>query len=1565
MKFSMNCVKKWIAFLLIAVMTLPMISDLGILVDCNSIKVYAADTESSDNTEDSGNTKKKSNYKFAMLPDTEIYDYDNQIYKADLKSDKNNVNVTIDKLGKKDYPYVIMELVPDVTGSRLRIHLADQGYYDLSADEVAEIELTESEKRTIRVNALEYFFYENEEILIANALKKPGNSAVKKKKEQLDEEKEKLSELNLQLAPFRNQYDMLKEYLDQLNNGYGTVNSFIGEINIDEFKFSEKPDEDISIKNNLKQNFDGLKTKYSEYEALAKELDELNEERLVLQNQLNSVNVELAQKQDDKATLNNQKKDAENEKKALENRYNNGYTNAGVGSDIDKTQTALKNLENEISNLEKDNEDCKKIAEDYLTKWLNENDNSIDKVREFLNKNELNYELMSWEFASWSQREQLIPYILQTNTVKKEIAEKVYVDINSPLAAETETLRSQRTELEAQLALYEKEKEDLPGQIKSLEDQIKELEVKIAEKEEEINKFTSKEVQELNDQLSEKQSEINKKKDEITKKMQAMYQDLQGIVNAAQTPMNAKKTEIEQQKRIVSTLEKEIRSELNIFSVATELNKARSEGENEELKDKNLDKKIGELEQALLGLAEYPGLEKKAYVTSETYNNYIMNKEEYALQYKINARKTERYTMVENGMSVKFPFKYTTQYAVENGEFVINKVGAPEGYFSGAEIADNKVVCYNQKTISSPEGSKSTNVIYGEYALTQTMYNPLAIGKNALWGFNDGIKFLEPKYIFEKSCFSLGYQTTTENNQAGAKIVSQQPYVDEYIFAGWSVPITTDGKTELVPIENTETEEFKKAHPDFSFSDVTDLYTIWSVRYYEEDKYNKIETEFGINNNNNVSVQIGKYIVHLPEIIASNHSEGIHDPKNQLSFCTPVTTKVLTIGDGSNYQEEEVSYVNETSAWYFSFDEELSVKKLQQIAPKLMADTDYYVRTYDQEVDPETGNVTYYPYNVVTVTITPEELNKMVYYEYEQKGLDPESAPYMESSYLNKFLDNVDLFVLMKGGRALYFEGENSNKITVHDLENMDGSVTQTISLAPNQYMIPTLFHKESGEIVYDYYNKNTKQNDRPDSSHFSKQFLGNDCPDLEWQIVDKMYRRIMDTSQVRRAALITDESATDLIHALMPAANAVPRHEDTDNTGAGTQNNLSKFVHMIYGFTDPTLFYDFYMNQSYTEYSFDKVKGTRRVEEYKDTYYTGLLYDSSFWNTALFFPYELLGEDHDSIIRDFGKIWNRYLSIQLFASIGLVTYGQYKSVTNEFAYTFNGDTNLDQNFYNHNIDEIVSATNENPNTKRAFDYFRGVGGRATEIKNGKIATKSAIEYMIQSVRNGVLSSKERYIEILNAMPKGKKFDTPKGKIEVATVPMDDLGATMSTIEYRFNGASTVTGYFVVQYLWTNEYSDVDGDCRVGKLLYTAHTKYSNDDPAKWFLVPEAYGRGVLTGDKEGAFITKKIEYSQGSAEGNLPIETIRNYVENNAGGNSKAILKYNGENDYAFDALLQPKLRKESDKPMYIIAVLQFADAESYRQYQSNKTAYEGNLLSVTLKNVTLDKMSYTFYLD
>lgn len=986
---------------------------------------------------------------------------------------------------------------------------------------------------------------------------------------------------------------------------------------------------------------------------------------------------------------------------------------------------------------------------------------------------------------------------------------------------------------------------------------------------------------------------------------------------------------------------------------------------------------------------------KKGAVSKDDYEALLDRKYDEALQYKIDYEKSVSYGAIYNLANYSYDYDFKREYEVEeDGTFKVYNGGEQRNY----KFANNHV---------------KTNALYGEYGLTTDVYNPLATVASAITGgsYNSGgNEFLISDYTFRKSCLNLAYKSQLGEN---GTIESQEISVDEYIFAGWMVDLDKDG----VPETAIESKRFT----DEQLKDIDTLYTNWIVRYYDSQVFQQL------NVNSYVKIDMGDYNICIPASIASNtnRNAAFHDARNQLSFCTPVKTNAVIFN--ANYDSKwgnvPVVYAEEISAWDFDFSKEKysTVESLKQVAPKLMADTDYYVKTYNTslETDKETGRtyIEYSPYNVQVITITPEELNKMVYYDYanhygEAGWYNDGKLIYHESERLDEFINNVDFIYFSNGGETVYFKNDNEIQYTYRDIHTHTAT---KITREPVVSRVPELCN----------YDENTKSWIFDKTKVVSSaSFTGGVASDLEWQVVYKIYTRTGDQKQGRRVAVVVNEALSDQY--LGKSGSTKQLKKMTSDTEweyiNGSEDNLCKLLLMYFAYVDPTRIYDLYVNPKYTVdgKNFDKMKGGLRTENagvpYKNSWFTGYLYDYEKWNMALFLPFELFDENHFTILtaqmsgkedhyaqydptinggsyitldkaywyfpelgvwypfeydenhvphevledgtldsadlrhkftNGVGSYYNSYaaqsvstpsLGMQIYNALGLVTNADCKNIANPYAYTFNGGTDLAGGFFTYNRGEVHSidnSVNYAGNTFLAFEYFRKV--RPTEIHNDMIATKSAIEFMVQNAQNGIVSFDDKKITILNAEPIKNVFYKNGVRFEVEKVQAAELGDIFANVEYQFTGSTNKGSVLVVEYYWTNQFSITDNDNKWGAIHYLNYAVSQNKPMSeRWFKMPDS---SVAVG-KENYFNTYLAE-------------------------NGTQVTNIEKATSYYVNALLKPEINSNlikgsgiaSTSPQYIIVVKEYA---SMADYQNKKSP-----VSIISKNVVVSKLSLLFELD
>lgn len=1017
-------------------------------------------------------------------------------------------------------------------------------------------------------------------------------------------------------------------------------------------------------------------------------------------------------------------------------------------------------------------------------------------------------------------------------------------------------------------------------------------------------------------------------------------------------------------------------------------------------------------------------------VTKDEYDERLAYKLDEALEYKISTMRSNQYSQMTSNFGYDVDFQ--REYQVDsNGNFII---------YDDSTTTTKE---YPVPSLNAKGYNDKTNVIDGEYALTTQIKNP-AIINSASWIKSSQVYI--SNYSFRKACLDLAFDTTIEDGKA----VSQEPYIDEYIFAGWYY-VNKEGSLE-------------KVKKDTDLTNVEELYTSWSIRKFGETQFTKLLPDASEGAMQRVEVGTGKdsYKIYLPKCIASINTGKNHDPRNQLEICIPVKTKSIATYQSSAFDEKlwmlDNGYdtcVERYSSWDFDFSRSKynTGEKLLNVAPALMADTDYRVLTYNTIVTVDeygNPNVEYRPYNVQVITVTPNELNKLVYADYADSKTDADT--YIDSDRVDKFFDNVDFIFFTNGGINLYY-GKSYEKLTYRELSF--GEETYKI-MSPNVNRAPGLYHIDeandtTGELTLTYVSENedyqvTKKYKRvvddatglytlepvgdvdgtykaiadKDSvetlvvvyDSYSQGYESGKVHDLEWQVAFKIYLRAATPvitsdpdglysgikQQGRRIAFIISGPLSYYISGKAGASEHLVE-EQSDGTyefnGKGYPGNLFKMLMMFYVTTDPTRVYDYYVRdrnelkylslnkddiasisyETIYDYKYKTivsgVRGDSMVNYklpvvnaekiYKGTRYTGYLYGLEVWNQALFFPYEMLYDTdpdllHETVLVKFadGSCKQDYyrpenaqqnggLMAQLYEAFGIPQVCVFMNIANPYAYTYNGDNSMSGDFFDYTIPEIANPTNGmGGNTYLAFDYFREI--RPFEIVNGKIATRSAIEFMVQNSQNGIITYMDRFIEILND-DYSEKYQTYKNEtVKVDTVVVDDFSKETWNINYQFSTTSK-NRYYVVEYLWTKYYRRVDNDNVHGNIWYTMYTK-SNDENIKWYVMPKS----SKTSNAADYYKTKVLNIVEERDEsGNLTDkkEELTSIVVDNIIPDSK----------YYFEALIKPNVLAQSSDATYIIAVKQYKDEASYEKGDEP--------LSITLKNVALDKMSHMFYLD
>lgn len=1083
------------------------------------------------------------------------------------------------------------------------------------------------------------------------------------------------------------------------------------------------------------------------------------------------------------------------------------------------------------------------------------------------------------------------------------------------------------------------------------------------------------------------------------------------------------------------------------LTVADELNKIEDPGSG------NYASKV----DAVLTRLENEVIKAKVVADKDAYEDLLSQKYDSALEYKRTYMQSAINFPMYNSQQYKYDYDYVRQYALdENGQFITH--------------LDNSKWTY-ENAYGDSDYAKNVSVA-GGYELTTSIYNPLASNESAVYmGSQYDGKLYVHDYTFRKSCLNLAY-----NRQEASGKVSLTPYIDEYIFAGWMVDADGDGNLESIDT----LAQYDTANGNAKLENL-DLYTSWLVREYESNvialkTYSKDSEYEAVDFNGNGQSGV-KYTVYVPREIASIQStpQNYHDAKNQLSICTAVNTTVTFYKNGQ-YRGYPVNYVDETSAWDFDFDRSTynTVAKLKQVAPKLMADTDYRVLTYNATlvdkkdaagniVKDEDGNnvvaIEYQPYNVQVITITPEELNKMVYYDYAVNSNNPEyydgnNPVYHESERFTNFINNVDFVLFSGGGSSKYYfeeDGQAQKKFShnnIHDATE-DGTIRQPV-LARVPELCDVCDVNDRKILVIN-----------PSKVDIAQTFSGSSF-DMEWQVAYGIYRRTGDTDQKRRVAVIMNEAFGDQIGGQVPPGSQIVKQNGTEN---GTKSNLAKLYLMYFAFTDPTKLYSYYVNPDFTvsdgihTYRFDKMKGTERDEVYKDTWFTGSLYEYTAWNPALFIPFELYDENHWTILTENSENDNfpkydhtvdtawikvngvtkstKAIGKKVYDSLGLLAYSVCKNVANEYIYTYNGDTGLYGTFFKHDLINIKNMTNSQPspslsgvkgwigdqngelvqsastpygNRYLAFEYFRDVG-RENEIKNGMIATKSAVEFMVQNAQNGNQNQPTKGITILNAEPVKSRYTYNYGEgpvtINVPRVMADDIGVEDVNVNYRYEGYTTKGSVLVAEYYWTYRYKNVDyevgqtkQDWSLGSVWYMKYTEA--EDPAdRWNKMPDS-SKAANKNNYFNTYLGVDKQTTVTNPDGTTA-EGVSHEPSDTAVSPSNVITKYTDSNpvDYFVNMLIKPDIKdsllngiyetgteegtdteEDSDtgtdsgtgtgtdttttssyapvtsvNPTYIIVVKEYA---SYDDYQNDRQP-----ISIIMHNVTVSRLSLLFNLD
>lgn len=839
-------------------------------------------------------------------------------------------------------------------------------------------------------------------------------------------------------------------------------------------------------------------------------------------------------------------------------------------------------------------------------------------------------------------------------------------------------------------------------------------------------------------------------------------------------------------------------------------------------------------------------------------------RKEIALQKKIEKEESDRVRNEYGGASFGSAYQYELKYKV---------VEDPKN--KGSYIFDSYTSAGTKKSLLGT--GMETNALPGEYKLEFGDYN------SSIYCHSN---------LFIKGCLDLAYETHIED---GVIVDEQKAYIDEYIFAGWYY------------MDEYGSPQHVESDTDLKKLGVKDLYTYWTARPYASSQSYQV----GTGGADDIVIDFGEssYSIHLPATLASRKTaqEPWNDPKNQISFFKLDTYVGVNWNESKSWAGDSspINLQDEISAWNMTFglDEYKTGAELLKVAPKLMADTDYYIATYNVNVvlDDETGErvVEYYPYNVQVITVTPEDLNKMVYYDYAVNGWSAdEYHSEQECTYISKFLNDVDLIYITNGNNVT-FGKDNDHPVC--------------------QERFPTLF-TEDGTYLSDKVNFSTKlQNDS--------------VPDIEWQAIMKIYTRALDDTQKRRISTVFDRTTYSAVA----------------NIDSGrTESNLDKLTMLWFMAVEPSFIYRCYVinDEEMAKYNFDKLKGTTREEAYRTTNYTGRLYDQVKWGGRLFFPYEAIGIDHYQASISNEKLgtlfpWGNDINLmyEYFKSVGLAYNFQPTTIVNNYARSFIGGNNLGQGFAVKDITEQISDVNNSNdnNTGLMFDYFNKV--RPDAIVNGMLSTENAIEFMVQNVRNKIINAYDRRITVLNKVDPPEKFGTLKVDKVIA-----DFSMPTEWVQYNFT--TSVGGYYVAEYYWTPKFQDVDNDnvfCGAKFIQYTTST----DPDIRWVKLPNSDLNKIYY----------KTFTSVADADGNIV-----------AGEEIKGRISSDGV-PYQFEGEVQPvisytntdssKVNITGAKGHFVIVV---------QKYKSEKSYLEGEAPlrdGMTMKNVTLEKMTHLFNLD
>ncbi len=932
-------------------------------------------------------------------------------------------------------------------------------------------------------------------------------------------------------------------------------------------------------------------------------------------------------------------------------------------------------------------------------------------------------------------------------------------------------------------------------------------------------------------------------------------------------------------------------------------------------------------------------------ISEEDYRDYLDIKLKNALEYK---RDYYQSVTLNTLMRNQYPYnlEYVTRYEVDS-----------DGNFAFYSDGDTK-------TVTTTTATNTYSAISNEVKTTMQVINPLYI-RDYMYGDEQNNRLLIHDETFTKGCINMGYNSVMSDTGI---VLSETPFIDEYIFAGWSVKIGDD----LVNINSLD-DDF-----DLKENNITQLYTNWVVRYYEQSNYEVLTTAGYVSVD--FKCEDATYAVMLPDCIASKQ-EGFHDYRNQLTMCVARKHKFLQTWstDFKGFiPSQDISYSEEISSWDFKFkvDDYKTVADLKKVAPKLMADTDYYVATKNAVY--ENGVVTYYPYNVLVITATPEELNKMVYYDAVYNGKDA-NVGYQQSTYLNKFLDAVDFVFFSNGGNSLEFYTAYFGEKTVRDPCTCSMVAVERYPVINRNPLLYSL--NDNGVLTYDRSKVPLKG---------SYQSTYNSIVDLEWQICEKIYQRVAEPKdfaqsgkgQSRSMVVVFDESLGDNVSTKAGVSwTLVDAEGNYTNDGNGTGDNLAKLMLMFFVYRNPQTLYDWYIDLDYSEelngveIKWDKIKGAvRTVEIYNKkedamSNFTGVLYGYEQWNQSLFFPFEYYEIDHTAALIDSGETntASRYFrpentaEIQeMYDLIGLAKWVNFKRIASPYAYTFNGDNSLAREFFDYTIPEISNSTNGNEYngcTDLAFEFFRRVN--PYKIKNDMISTKDAIKFMIAAAQNSSLTTAKEIL-ILNKADEKTRFSYGTYTMYVDTIFAEDFNKLAENIEYKY--ITDMEGFCVPEVLWTQQYSEYKKNNLGDSHWYSIFTNKPEDSPLKWYVVPDA----LENADKNNYYITYNIETSAGKDENGNDV-TVRTLTKDKSlykyfDGNKNLVTTDQSyieqKSEYYLEALLKPAINdKVWDQRTYMIAIKHY---NSYNDFKAGKAPE-----SITVKPVVIEKLTYLFNLD